>query len=116
VDVSVTSPREEQVTARGTKGLFDDFKDKDLLKAGIPAALLPLIRSLKTEAQLDEIGKSIPQEAFEALFMLAAGFTLAEVLNEQERHAATKPVDTTDFAAALEAPDSHRRFHVVEDA
>ena len=116
VDVTVSPPLPPQEAARETKGLFDDFKDKELLNVGIPAALLPLVRSLKTEAQLDEIGKSIPQEAFEALFMLAAGFTLAEVLNEQERHAAAKPVDTTDFAAALEAPDSHRRFHVVEDA
>jgi hypothetical protein len=98
------------------KGLFDHFKDEELLKVGIPEVLFPLIRSLITEAQLDEVGKSIPQETFEALFMLAAGFTLAEVLNEQERQTAVKPVDTTDFAAALNVPDSQRRFHIVDDA
>jgi len=116
VDVSVSSPPVQQATGREAKGLFDGFKDKELLKVGIPDVLLPLVRSIKTEAQLDDIGKSMPQEAFEALFMLAAGFTLAEVLNEQERQATTKPVDTTDFAAALDAPDSQRRFRVVEDA
>lgn len=116
VDVAVSSPPPPQGIAQEARGLFDDFKEKELLKAGIPEVLLPLVRSLKTEAQLDNIATSIPQEAFEALFMLAAGFTLAEVLNEQERQAATKPVDTTDFAAALEAPDSLRRFRVVEDA
>ena len=117
VDVSVSSPPSPtQEAAREVNGLFNDFKDKELLRVGIPEALLPLVRSLKTEAQLDDIGKSIPQESFEALFMLAAGFTLAEVLNEQERQITAKPVDTTDFAAALEAPDSQRRFHVVEDA
>jgi superfamily I DNA/RNA helicase/mRNA-degrading endonuclease RelE of RelBE toxin-antitoxin system len=117
VDVSVgPPPPAQQVAASEAKGLFDGFKDKELLKAGIPEALLPLVRSLKTEAQLDEVGKSIPQESFEALFMLAAGFTLAEVLNEQELQAAATPVDTTDYAAALEVPDSQRRFHVVEDA
>jgi superfamily I DNA/RNA helicase len=116
VDVSVISPPPPQEATQFGKGLFDGFKDKELLKAGIPEALLPLIRRLTTEAQLDEAGKNIPQEAFEALFMLAAGFTLAEVLNEQERQATAKPVDTTDFAAALEAPDSQRRFHIVDDA
>jgi superfamily I DNA/RNA helicase/mRNA-degrading endonuclease RelE of RelBE toxin-antitoxin system len=116
VDISVSSPPAQQVDTHETKGLFHGFKDKELLKAGIPEALLPLVRSLKTEAQLDDIGKSIPQESFEALFMLGAGFTLAEVLNEQERKAAARPVDPTDFATALEAPDSQRRFHVVEDA
>ena len=116
VDISASSPPEPKATAHETKGLFDSFKDKELLKVGIPEALLPLIRSLKTEADLDDLGKSIPQEAFEALFMLGAGFTLAEVLNEQERQTSAKPVDTTDFAAALETPDSQRRFYVVEDA
>lgn len=116
VDVSASSPPMPRATALETKGLFERFKDKELLKAGIPEALLPLVRGLKTEAQLDDVGRSIPQEAFEALFMLAAGFTLAEVLNEQERQIAAKPVDTTDFAAALAAPDSQRCFHVVEDA
>lgn len=116
VDVSVSSSPVQPKEVRVAKGLFDDFKDKELLKAGIPETLLPLVRSLKTETQLDEIGKNIPQEAFEALFMFAAGFTLAEVINEQERQATAKPVDTTDFAAALEAPDSQRRFHVVDDA
>jgi superfamily I DNA/RNA helicase/mRNA-degrading endonuclease RelE of RelBE toxin-antitoxin system len=116
VDITVSSPPPPRDVAREAKGLFDGFKDKELLQAGIPEAHLPLVRSLKTEAQLDGIGKSIPQESFEALFMLAAGFSLAEVLNEQERQAAATSVDTTDFVAALEAPDSQRRFHIVEDA
>lgn len=116
VDVSVKSPPPSQKAEREAKGLFDDFKDKELLRVGIPDALLPLVRNLKTETQLDDIGKSIPQESFEALFMLAAGFTLAELLNEQERQVTAQPVDTADFAAALEAPDSQLRFHVVEDA
>jgi len=116
VDVSVGPPPAQQRIPSETKGLFDGFKDKELLKAGIPEALLSLVRGLQTESELDEVGKSIPQEAFEALFMLAAGFTLAEVLNEQERQVAAQSVDTTDFATALDAPDSQRRFHVVEDA
>lgn len=116
VDVRVSSPIEQPAATLQAKGLFDGFKDKDLLKAGIPEALLPHVRSIKTEPQLDDTRDCIPQESFEALFMLAAGFSLAEVLNEQERKLAAQPVDTTDFAAALEAPDSQRRFHVVEDA
>jgi len=116
VDVCTSSSPPPVASAPEDQALFSAFKDKELLKAGIPEALLAVVRSVKTESELDEIGKSFPQEAFEALFMLAAGFTLAEVLNEQERQAAPKPVDVTDFATALQAPDSHRRFHVVDDA
>lgn len=116
VDVSTHAPSPPAAVAPDAKGLFDGFKEKELLKAGIPEILIPMVRNIKTEAQLDEAEKRVPQEAFEALFMLAAGFTLAEVLNEQERQAAAQPVDPKDFAAALDAPDSKRRFYVVEDA
>ncbi len=53
-------------------------------------------------------------EAFEALYLLAAGTPLSDVLQEYaapNQHA----VDTQDFAAALDHPATQRRFHVPED-
>jgi superfamily I DNA/RNA helicase/mRNA-degrading endonuclease RelE of RelBE toxin-antitoxin system len=94
-------------------GLFDAFDDAALLRLGVPELLLPVVRSVKTEADLDRVAPGFPQEAAEALYMLAAGYGLGEVKAEQSPPAET--VDTEDFAAALEQPDSKRRFVVVED-
>lgn len=116
LDVTLKAPERAEAAPAKEKALFDAIRDKDLFKVGMPEILFPLVRSIKTEAQLDEAGKHIPQEAAEALFMLAAGFSLNDVLNEQERKVAAVPVDTTDFATALAAPDSQRRFHIVDDA
>ena len=110
-DVAIAPPVPSQA-----KGLFIGFRDKDLFKVGIPEILLPLVRSLETETQLEEACKHLPQESSEALFMLASGFSLDEVINERDRKAEAPPVDTTDFAAALAAPDSQLRFHIVADA
>lgn len=97
------------------KGLFDQFKDKQLGALGIPDILYPVVRSMKTEDDLDHLADHFPQEAAEALYMLAAGFSLQEVMLELDKPEEPPQVDTEDFAAALANPDSQRRFYVVED-
>jgi superfamily I DNA/RNA helicase len=76
---------------------------------------IPLIRSLKTVEDLDQISAQVPQEAYESLFFLAEGFSLEEVFEEIEATEKTKAVDTDDFSSALENSDSRRRFYIVED-
>ncbi len=44
----------------------------------------------------------------------AAGYTIDEALTLAGNSRPATAVDTTDIAAALERPDSQRRFHVVE--
>jgi superfamily I DNA/RNA helicase len=95
-------------------GLFAGVKDKHLTQVGVPKILLPLVRSLKSEADLDQAVPHLPQEAVEALYMLAAGYSPEEVYAELAK-AEVADVDTTDFAAALAHPDSQRRFVVVDD-
>jgi superfamily I DNA/RNA helicase len=96
--------------------LFADIRDRHLLRLGVPEALLPLIRKIKTQEELDQLSAQLPQEAYEALFFLASGYSLEEVFREMEKPAEVLPaVDTSDYAAALENPDSRRRFFVVED-
>ncbi len=97
------------------RGLFDDIRDKHLLKLGIPEQQLPLVRGLKNESDLDRVMVQLPQEAYEALFFLGNGFTLEEVFREIETDGEPKVIDTTDFETALDNPDSKRRFYVVED-
>jgi superfamily I DNA/RNA helicase/mRNA-degrading endonuclease RelE of RelBE toxin-antitoxin system len=95
-------------------GLFAGVKDKHLTQFGVPKILLALVRSLRTEADLDQAVPHLPQEAVEALYMLAAGYSPEEVYAELTK-AEVAQVDTTDYAAALANPDSQRRFVVVED-
>ena len=101
---------------KSEEGLFVSIHDRHLVKLGIPEELLPLVRSISTEDQLDRAVKHLPPEAHEALTALAAGYTLEEVLSDYDRSVEDIPlVDTCDFKKALENPDSKRQFFVVED-
>jgi len=98
-------------------GLFRDVKDKHLLRLGVPEELLPLVRSLETDQELEQQEQKLPQEAVEALYMLAMGYSLEEVYAERDQTADVEPeVDPNDFAAALENEDTQRRFHVLADS
>lgn len=111
-----TSPSKHKETADPGNPLFAHLKDPELLRLGIPEMLLPQVRRVRKREDLDDIEAILPQEAFEALFFLAEGFSLEEVLTDLEKEQPPAEVDTQDFAAALEHPDSKRRFHVVEGA
>ncbi|MFB6273638.1 MAG: 3'-5' exonuclease [Salinibacter sp.] len=93
--------------------LFAEHRDRELVRLGVPEALLPLVRSIRTEEQLDEVQPYLPEEAYEALFLLAAGYSQREVDNELAYR--DQDVDPDDYAAALDRPNSKRRFAVVEN-
>lgn len=95
--------------------LFDGLKDKHLLGLGVPEALLPLVRSIASEEQLYRAESELPQEAYEALFYLAAGSTVEQILRDRELPEQRPPVNTGDIATALINEDSQRRFYVVPD-
>src|ERR1035438_9854932 len=66
---------------------------------------------------LERAESSFPQEAYEALFLLASGYTIDQVFAEVEKAQEAIPeVDTANFGQALTNEDSQRRFHIVEDA
>jgi superfamily I DNA/RNA helicase/mRNA-degrading endonuclease RelE of RelBE toxin-antitoxin system len=94
--------------------LFAEHRDRELVQLGVPEVLMPLVRSIRTEEQLDDLQPYLPEEAYEALFLLTAGYTRREVDNELAYRDRSE-VDTEDYAAALERPNSKRRFAVVED-
>ena len=117
--VDVTSA--EVVTERelseedSRKGLFESFHDRQLMRLGVPEIQLPLVRSIKSEEELDAAAEHFPQEAAEALYMLASGYSLDDALRELGISREIETVDTSDFGKALTSPDSRRRFFVVED-
>jgi superfamily I DNA/RNA helicase len=95
--------------------LFSNLRNRDLLKLGVPEALFSLVRAMKTDSDFDAAQGHLPQEAQEALGFIAVGISLEEVLRDLERTEQKTPVDTNDFAKAIENDDSKRRFFVVDD-
>jgi hypothetical protein len=52
--------------------LFAHVKDRHLVQLGVPEELLPAVRAMHTDADLEGTEALFPQEAYEALFMLAS--------------------------------------------
>ena len=102
--------------AAAETGLFSQIKDKHLLRLGVPEELIGVVRGINSDAELETVESRLPQEAYEALFMLASGFSLDEVFRELEKPEEEVPVDQKDFVAALQNEDSKRRFYVVDEA
>jgi hypothetical protein len=59
------------------QGLFAGLSDTELLSLGTPADLLPHVRQIISEAELDALQPALPIEAYEGLFLVAAGDTVS---------------------------------------
>jgi hypothetical protein len=94
--------------------LFESLSDQDLLSLGTPAEMLSQVRSMRSEMELDALQNYLPVEAYEGLFLVAAGDSVSQVLSARETRL-DKSVDTEDFASAIETPESQSRFVVVAD-
>ncbi|MFM0273528.1 AAA family ATPase [Paraburkholderia aspalathi] len=97
-----------------TSPLFAMFDDRELMSLGVPQELLEDVRSITSDAELDAIQARLPVEAYEGLFLVAAGDTISQVLTARESRV-DQVIDTDDFAAALSTPESQSRFIVVDD-
>ena len=91
---------------------FAALRDRELARLGVPPAMLPEVRAVGDDADLDAMQHRLPVEAYEALFLYLAGETYEQLVLDREKPG---PVDTGDFAAALERIESLGRFVVVED-
>ena len=98
-------------------GLFVDIRDRYLVRLGVPEDLLPLVRQVTRPLDLDELKAKLPDEAYEALAMLADGISLEEVMSVYDVNLQDEPakIDTNDFASALDNPESKRRFLLASD-
>lgn len=94
--------------------LYKALSNSDLLSIGTPEELIPQVRNIRTEQDLDAMQARLPVEAYEGLFLIAAGDTVSDVLTSRETRV-DKKVDTEDFAAALQTAESQSRFVVVDD-
>ena len=105
----------EVVDQKKVVGAFDQLKDRELTRLGVPEEQIVLVRSVVDEAGLDEIERDLPAEAYEGLFFILAGTSYEQVLLDREAEHTEQTIDTSDFAAALERVGSQGTFVVVED-
>ncbi|MEO0460579.1 MAG: UvrD-helicase domain-containing protein [Myxococcota bacterium] len=112
----VERARDDAPAAPAASGLFTFLTNKELAKTGLPEVLLPAVRSVETDADLEALEPFIPSEAYEALFFIACGMELDVAIRESSRPNKTAPetIDTENFEAALRAPASRRQFRLIE--
>lgn len=114
------------------KRLFSDYSDDQLFLGGVPKALIPAVRALYTEQDLDRLVEHLPREAADLLTGLAAGYdydvVVEQLLDQTAATAATATsassaelpkvvpeVDTTDIEAALQKESTQAQFRLLDD-
>jgi len=97
-----------------SKPLYDSLSDHDLMSLGVPEDMIAVVRKVCDEDDLDGIQTILPVEAYEGLFLVAAGDSAEQVRMARETRVDQK-VNTDDFEAALTKPESLSRFVVVQD-
>lgn len=108
------SPSAEATKPTDLPPLFRALSDTDLMSLGVPEELLPTVRSLRSEEALDAVQAQLPAEAYEGLFLVAAGDTVDQVLQARETRVDVT-VDTNDYASALSTAESQSRFVIVDN-
>ncbi|MEU4329341.1 UvrD-helicase domain-containing protein [Nonomuraea dietziae] len=94
----------------GQARLFEPVSDTDLLSLGIDLALLPLIRLIGNEADVEALEALLPPTQYLPLSVMARGGSLPEAWRELDSRRTSwdppEPIDTSDlYAALLRSPD-----------
>lgn len=107
-----TDEQTASVEAFQNNGLFASLRDREIRKLGVPEERLAAVRAVTSEAELEALESQLPDEAFEALYLFAAGEPLDRILAEQ---VPAETVDLDDFGAALTRDSTRRHFVVLTD-
>jgi len=107
--------QDEAKSEQPQPGLFDDLRDRELARLGVPEELIPAVRSIRSDGDLENSEDQLPEDAYEGLYMKAAGYTYEEVMAELERTDEDSGVAADDFEGALQTDESKRKFWVVDD-
>lgn len=85
--------------------ILDRFTDTELFQAGVPMELIPAVRAVRSDADLENLGRYLPPDSRDVLLGLAAGLTLDEALEEMlaipvsQQGVAADPDDFTGLRA-----------------
>ena len=93
-------------------GHFASLKDREIRRLGVPDEMLPAVRAVALDKELEALESQLPDEAFEALFMFAAGESYDKIVADKT---VPEAVDPADFVAALDRDATKRHFVVLTD-
>lgn len=85
------------------------------MRLGVPEILMPAIRQVVTDEDVEQILPHLPREASDAILMLAADYELDTVFRQLEKSQEIQPVNPDDLETALQNDDSLSRFMVITD-
>jgi len=99
-------PALESAAGPDERRLFADVTDEDLARLGVDAQVLPVVRLLASEADLERLQMALPDAQYAALYALAGGMTVDEAWAEVARLAGggrrRARVDEQDLVSAME--------------
>ncbi|MGH3278678.1 MAG: UvrD-helicase domain-containing protein, partial [Trebonia sp.] len=103
-------PSLAEAIKRDIKRLFADVGDAELTRLGVDAQILPMVRLITSEADLEARQAALPEAQYAALHALACGMTVDEAQKEVARlytaDASPARVDPDDLVSAMErSPD-----------
>lgn len=114
--VDSSGPAEAPEAASASEpGLFDDLRDRELARLGVPEELLSVVRAIRSAEDLEKAEERLPPDAYDGLYLKAAGYAYEEVLAELDRKDEDSGVAADDFEAALQTNESKRKYWVAED-
>ena len=94
--------------------LFADVSDAELARLGVDAQILPTVRRLTRETDLEARQQALPEAQYAALHALAGGMTVDEALAEAARlssgSAPPDNVDPDDLVSAMERTSGQVTF------
>lgn len=96
--------------------IFADYSKEQIIDLGVPESFIERVFSVRSETELEALESALPADAWEPLYLLAAGGSYEQIISElQESNEIDGTVDTEDFEAALERSTTKRKFMLVED-
>ncbi len=95
--------------------LYAHRSDKEFSQLGVDASLLPLLRVVQSEDQLEPLLSVVPQGQADALILLTGEEPTDVLYAAIVGQSAPQEVDPEDIAGAISAPASSSQFHVIED-
>ncbi|OGQ78140.1 MAG: hypothetical protein A2289_04700 [Deltaproteobacteria bacterium RIFOXYA12_FULL_58_15] len=97
------------------KGAFGHLQDDVLVALGLPSLLIPSVRQVGGEKDFDLLAPHLPEEVRDPLRWIVLGGSLGEA-QELYQQSPEPPKNAEDFKAALDQPDSKRRFVRIRSA
>lgn len=109
--IQQVQPALEAVARSAGRRLFADVSDADLTRLGVDAQILPVVRLLTSEADLEALQPMLPEAQYAALYALAARMTVeeawAEVAQLLPGDAPPEQVDPGDLVSAMKRTPGH---------